>query len=86
MIESYENTLQVIMLLVCAILAFYRALKYRSRTWTLLCYFYVCWLMADVYWLVCLLFYKHTPEISVISDLSWYASYIFLYLLLIMKI
>ena len=44
--------------------------------------FYGSWLLGDVYWLACLVFYDGTPQISAVSDLSWYASYIFLYLLL----
>ena len=37
---------------------------------------------GDIYWLVCLVFFGRTPQISVVSDLSWYASLIFLYMLL----
>lgn len=82
MIESYENTIQVIILLICVGITLYRALTYWSRTWTMLFYFYACWLLADTYWVVCLFIYKQTPQISLIPDLSWYASFIFLYLLL----
>ena len=81
MIERYENALQIAVLAICVIVAVYRAVRYRSRSWTLLSFFYGSCLLGDVYWLVCLLFYGDTPQISIVSDLSWYAAYIFLYLL-----
>ena len=82
MIESIENTLQVVILLVCAGISLHKAAGERSRAWTLLSFFYGSEALADIYWLVCLIFYNHTPQIPVVSDLSWYASYIFLYMLL----
>ena len=82
MVDYLNNTIQIIMLVVCVIAAAGRALKYRSRSWTMLSFFYGCWVLGDIYWLVCMLFYGVSPQISVVADLSWYASYIFLYLLL----
>ena len=82
MIESIDNGIQITVLVVCVIAAIFKAARHRSRSWTLLTFFYASWLLGDIYWTVCLLFYDKTPEISVASDLSWYASYIFLYLLL----
>ena len=80
MIESIDNGIQITVLVVCVIAAIFKAARHRSRSWTLLTFFYASWLLGDIYWTVCLLFYDKTPEISVVSDLSWYASYIFLYL------
>lgn len=82
MIESFENALQIVVLFFCVCAAVYHAIKTKSRAWTLLSFFYGSWLLGDVYWLVCLAFLGSTPEISVISDLSWCAAYLFLYLLL----
>ncbi len=82
MIESIDNGIQIAVLVLCVIAAAVKAAKYRSRSWTLLTFFYGSWVLGDVYWTVCLLFYDRTPQISVVSDLSWYASYIFLYMLL----
>ena len=82
MIEQIDNGIQIAVLAICVIAAIFKAAKYRSRSWTLLAFFYASWLLGDIYWTVCLHFYDKTPEISVVSDLSWYASYIFLYLLL----
>ena len=82
MIERIENALQIGTLVVCAAIALYRIVKRRGEAWTLLSFFYGSWLLGDIYWLACLVFYDGTPQISAVSDLSWYASYIFLYLLL----
>lgn len=82
MLDTYGNILQTAVLLACSIFSVYKAVKFRSRSWTVLSFFYGCWMLGDVYWLACLIFYKNTPQISTISDLSWYAAQIFLYLLL----
>ena len=82
MIEIYENALQTAVLIVCVILAAFRALKSRNRAWTLLSLAYGSWLLGDIYWMACLLFYDKTPQIPLISDLSWYAACTFLYMLL----
>jgi len=82
MIESLENGLQIAVLLICSAIALYRLIAYRSRTWILALFFFGSWVLGDIYWLVVLIFYHTTPQISVVSDLSWFASYIFLYLLL----
>ena len=82
MLESYENALQVAVLLACSGAALYQATRFRSRTWTLLALFFGSWLLGDLYWLSCLVFYDSTPKIPVVSDMSWYAGYLFLYMLL----
>lgn len=83
MIERYENALQIIVLLVCSGISIYRAAVFRSRTWTISFFFFGSWALGDIYWLVCLIFYDESPQISVVSDLSWYAAFVFLYLVLI---
>ena len=83
MIESIENAFQITILLVCAAVALRRAISLQSKAWTLLFFFYGTWLLGDIYWLVCLVFYGETPQISIISELNWYASYTFLYFLLL---
>ena len=82
MLESLDNALQITVLLVCVGVALYRANALQNRTWTVAFFFFVSYALADIYWLVSLIFYDRTPQISVVSDLCWYASYIFLYLLL----
>ena len=82
MIEGAENTLQLAVLILCVAVALYRAVELRSRRWTLLSFFYISWVLGDCYWLLCVIFYGDTPRISVVSDLSWYVSYVLLYLML----
>ncbi len=82
MLETYENALQLIVLLLCAGITMYKAIAYRSRTWSLAFFFYGCWVLGDSYWLFYIVFLGENPQISIVSDLSWYASLLFLYLLL----
>ena len=81
LIEIIENALQTAILLTCAVISLIRAAACRSRVWTLAFFFYGSWALGDIYWLVCLLFFGVSPQITLVSDLSWDASYIFLYLL-----
>lgn len=81
MIENSENAIQFVVLLACVFVAMYRAIKARDKAWMLLTFFYVSWAMGVFYWLLCLFFFGSVPQISVVSDLSWYAAFLFLYLL-----
>ena len=83
MIESIENAFQITALLFCAAVALRRAILSQSKAWTLLFFFYGTWLLGDIYWLIYLVFFGETPQISMVSDLSWYSAFIFLYLLLL---
>lgn len=83
MIETAENILQIMVLIFCTGTSVFRAIVGQSRIWALATFFFGSYMLGDVYWLVCLLFYDKTPDIPVVSDLSWYAAFIFLYLLLI---
>lgn len=82
MVETYENALQILVLLGCAAVSVYNFMQRKSRTWALLSFFFGSWMLGDLYWQVCLVFYESTPRIPVVSDLSWYTSYLFLYMLL----
>lgn len=82
MIETFINLVQVVVLTICAGISLYTAFRKHSRTWTILFFFYGTYLLGDIYWQICLFYYGSTPEISVVSDLSWYAAYLFIYLLL----
>lgn len=83
MIFVIENILQISVLFLCSVVAVSRALKFRSRTWTLLSFFFGSWILDDLYWLLYAWFFDEAaPSIGVLSDLNWYASYIFLYLLI----
>lgn len=82
MIESLENSIQIAILLVCACISLVRAITQKSKTWTLLVFFYVSVMLGDFYWVIYLIFYQKNPTLSLVPDLSWLASYLFLYLML----
>ena len=82
MIESIENAIQIATLLVCASAALYMAYKKSSHNWTFLFFFYGSVMMGDIYWVVYLVFLHRNPSTDFVPDLSWLASYIFLYLMI----
>ena len=82
MIENIVNTAQIVTLLFCVFCTLFHITRSRSRSWITLLFFYISYLLGDFYWQICLFYYNETPQISVVSDLSWYAAYIFMYLLI----
>ena len=82
MIESIENGIQLLLTGFVVILSVIRALRSRRREWTLLALFAGSYFLGDLYWLLFLLFYGSTPRLSYVPDMSWYASFLFLFLLL----
>ncbi|MBO5995351.1 MAG: hypothetical protein J6Q41_07550 [Firmicutes bacterium] len=82
MYETFENAFQILMLLISAGISLSLALKTHKKSWILLSLFYGCWVLGDIYWQLCLMLFGDIPQLSLVSDLSWYASFIFLYILL----
>ena len=82
MIETYDNALQLIVTCVCCIYAVIRAFSTRKRAWTLYALYCAAYFFGDLYWYLYLIIYDDTPLISYIPDLSWFAAYLFLILLL----
>ena len=82
MFELTENTFQVLILCACVGVSLYRSIKFGDKTSILLLFFHGGYLMGDLYWQVCLYYFGESPQIPVISDLSWYASFMFLIILL----
>lgn len=83
MIESIENTIQLVLTGICAFIALYRAWKTKEHAWVFLGLFSGIFFLGDLYWLLFLVFYDKTPQFTNISDLSWDTSYLFLFLLLL---
>ena len=81
-IESLENALQIAVLGICGIFSLVRMHSVREKSYLLLFAFYGSFLLGDLYWQVCLLCLGDIPRISIVSDLSWCAALLFLYLLL----
>jgi hypothetical protein len=58
----------------CAVLF----LKLKEQVWFLLACFYAAFALGLLYWLLFLVFRSGTPKFSLVSDLSWLASLLFL--------
>ena len=82
MIESIENGIQLVLTGLCTFTALGLAIRSRSREWVLFGLFSGSYFLGDLYWLFFLVFYGNTPRFSLIPDMSWYASFLFLNLLL----
>ena len=82
MIESIDNALQLALIAICLAYTVIYVARKKPRNGTLLVLFYGSYLLGDLYWLLYLLFYGETPMIFYIPELSWYAAYGFLYLIL----
>lgn len=82
MIEIVENAVQFSVLLICAGVAAVQAIRARGGTAALLFFFYISYALADLYSILYLVFYDSTPQVFYVSDLGWYASYLYLFLLL----
>ena len=85
MIESVDNGIQLFITALCTGIAAYGWYKDRSREWILLGLFSGVYFLGDLYWQLFLTFYHETPVFSDVPYFSWYASYIFLLLLLTMQ-
>ncbi|MBO7387521.1 MAG: hypothetical protein J6U15_06915, partial [Lachnospiraceae bacterium] len=82
MFKLSENTVQVLILSACVGVALYRSIRFGDKTSVILLFFNGSYLMGDLYWQVCLYYFGESPELPVVSDLSWYGSFVFLLLLL----
>ena len=82
MIETVENAVQLGVVTVCFLIAVLRFLHGSARIWELLTMFYGVFLLGNLYWLLYLLIYGYTPQLTYISDLSWYTADLFLFILL----
>lgn len=82
MIEIVENAIQIFVLLICSGLSAAWAIRSRGTRAFLLFIFYASYALADLFSVLYLVFYDETPSVFYVSDLSWYACYIYLLLIL----
>ena len=82
MIEIIENLFQLIVTGSCGVYGVYRSFFSNRREWLLAGLFSFAFFSGDLYWSLYILFLGETPQISYVSEFSWYASYIFLIILL----
>lgn len=83
MIEVIENSIQLAALTVCTVIATICATREKSKRSALLAMFYGSYVLGDLYWLLYLVCYGHTPTFFYVPYLGWYAAYTFLHLLLL---
>ena len=87
MIESIENLAQIVILCCCVGAALYHgAGDKRTGAWVCVTLFFGSNLLGDLYWQICIFYFGDTPEVSLVPDLSWFSSILFLYLLVKMEI
>ena len=82
MIETIENAVQLGVALILAIASAGLTYRRKSKAYGTLALFYAAIALGDLYWLLYLGFYRVTPQYSYISEVAWYAAWLFLLLLL----
>ena len=83
MIEIIENAIQLVTTGICTVIALRKGIRLQNRAWIVLALASGVFFLGDLYWELFLVLYGHTPGYSYIPYLSWYASYMFLLLLLV---
>lgn len=83
MIETVDNAIQLLLTGIATCISLYFAVHLKGRAWILLSMFQGIYFLGDLYWFLYLLFYETTPPFSYISYISWYASFLFLLMLLL---
>ena len=83
MIEIIENGIQLVTTGICTVIALRKGIRLQNRAWIVLALASGVFFLGDLYWELFLVLYGHTPGYSYIPYLSWYASYMFLLLLLV---
>ena len=83
MIYEASELIQLLVLVVCFMLALVRAVQLRSAAQIELVCFFACMLLGNVYYYGFLIVFDGYPRFSYIADLGWIAGYIFLLMLMI---
>ena len=81
LISTIDNTLQLAVMVGCGIYSAVLFLRRREQVWFLLTCFYGAFALGLIYWILFLVFQLDTPKLSIVSDLSWLASVLFLLVL-----
>ncbi|MEG1947189.1 MAG: hypothetical protein RR139_08850 [Lachnospiraceae bacterium] len=83
MIEIIDNGIQLFVTTGCAVWAGTLAVRRKSQSYFILACFYGTFALGLLFWLSYLVIMTYTPKIFYVSDLSWFASFMFLLLLTI---
>ena len=82
-VERIDNIIQLAATGLCTVIALRKAYITRKHAWVILALSSFVYFLGDLYWQLFLRYYGHSPKYSYISDVSWYASMLFMWLLLI---
>ena len=80
--DLWVNVFQFVMLIVALSIGIMRTISNKTREWLLLSMFYFSYALGDLYWLLMIFFIGDLPRYGHIAEMSWYASYLFLIMLL----
>ncbi|MEG1176787.1 MAG: hypothetical protein RR951_06950 [Ruthenibacterium sp.] len=80
MIEIIDNAIQLFVTTGCALWAGTLAARRKSQSYFILACFYGTFALGLLFWLSYLVIMTDTPKIFYVSDLSWFASFLFLLL------
>ncbi len=83
MIETIENTLQLVVSGFCMIYSYWHASVSQHRLWLLIGSFFLLYFLGELYWVLYLALYTEVDALTFIPDLSWANSYFFLLLTLL---
>lgn len=81
MAEIIDNSIQLAVVAGCCIYSAVMSIRHKMQAWFLLTIFYGAFALGLVHWLLFLVFFSGTPKLSPVSDLSWLASVLFLFVL-----
>ena len=82
MIELIDNSINLAAAAICTVVAVIYMVRTNKRAWVLLTLSAGVFFLGDLYWQLYLLFYGATPTYSYISDVSWYAASLLVFILL----
>lgn len=84
--ELVDNLFQILVLGITSVVSLLCAYLYKSRYCLILCLAYACFTMGTLYFMLCLYVTGDVPQVFYVSEISWIASYFFLFSLQIMRI
>ena len=83
MIEIADNALQLAVCVILLVLSGIRGTATRRREYVLCACIYLCYALGLAYWLIYRVVMDVTPQIFYVSDLSWIAAFLFMFLLVL---
>ena len=83
MIEIADNALQLAVCVLLLIFSAVRGTETRRREYVLCACIYLCYALGLAYWLIYRVVMDVTPQIFYVSDLSWIAAFLFMFLLVL---